>query len=412
MESPPVTLELLKTVGRKLKRSLTSPKTTSLTPPPIQSEISQMSADLSTDILRLLNPHEPPAEWKKSVAMLRQKGPYKPFIGDKIPTKSLENAIRQRRVSDVTQFTIEQSTSTGVSLPVLKPSLLIRLKGSLTPSDYLTAEKKSLAIAAAAINNSLDKEVKKALEVFEETSFNSPTEPKAEKAPFSRLLTKLRESPSSPNDPRASPDAYFPSKVTQEPTTKSLPFNRHITHGSARPIIRPLKSVVSHEHRFGDTSNNARTALNDLTGLDLEEYPNGKSIYTGSSFVHQPVSTFVDHEFASNSAISQKKNLYGEAHQIVGSVDKAQVYDELTVGEVITKRDVVSLEKKRDAQEDVTGLDSFVSWRRRNKEHDGTSVVTEALKVDNTSIKFFPTMLSELTANYSKDLVDNINKAH
>lgn len=409
-----MTLQLLRTVGRKLKSSLASPKAASPSAPPIQSEISQMSADLSTDILRLLNPQEPPAEWKKSVAMLRQKGLCKPFIENKAPTKGLENAIRQRRVSDTTQFTIEQSASadTSLSVPALKPSLLIRLKGSLAPSDYLTAEKKSLAAAAAAINDSIDKEVKKTLEVLDETGFDSPNGPKTRKAPFSRLLTKLRESPSSQNDSCTSPDAYFPSKITQEPTKKLLPFSRHVAHGSARPIIRSLKSVVTAEHKFNNAPTTTCTPLTNLAGLDLEEYPNSKSLYTGLSFVRQPASTLIDHEFAVNSAIPRKKDSCGETHQIVGSVDKIQVYDELAMGEVITKRDIAPLEKNCDIQKSVTGLDSFVSWRRRNKEHDGASIVTEALKVDTTSIKFFPTMLSELTANYSKDLVDNINKAY
>lgn len=421
MESPPVTLELLRTVGRKLKSSLPSLK--ALTPgmPRQQSDIPQIPSDLPIDILNLLNPQEPPIEWKKNIAMLRQKAPCKPFIENKAATKSLENAIRKRKAPVTTNFTIEQSTPTASSLPVLKPSLLIRLKGSLTPNDYLTVEKKSLMDATAAINNSIDKEVKKTVEAFEDTSPNFQGEPRACKTSLSRLLTKLPGSTSAHNNTNAPTNIYFSGRMARGPTGDLFPRSGCIFNKSARPVMGSTKPIAAKDILFNGyqynsiPSSNSYTATatpNDLTGLDLEEYPNNEYIYTGSSFVSKSVSGLANCEATINNTAVQKKNLYGTLPPIAGPADRVQTCDELTMGEVITKRDALLLEKKRgsQAQEEDTGLYSFVSWRRHNKEREGSTVVTEALKIDDTSIKFFPTMLSELTANYSKDLADNVNK--
>ncbi len=407
MESPPVTLELLRTVGRKLKSSLASPKALSPGMPPIQSGLSQIPSDLQIDILHLLTPQEPSTEWKKSIAMLRQKGPCKPFIENKAPAKGLENAIRQRKAYDTTKFTIEQSTPAALSLPTLRPSLLIRLKGSLTPNDYITAEKKSLAAAAATINSSIDREVKKTVEIFEERSLNPSRELKTGKTPASRLLAKLPEN-------NTSIDENIPKKVIRESAKEFLPY-RNIATGSAKPIIGSVKSVITNNalndgHKFSAVPNKAYTIATDLAGLDLEEYPNNKDLYTGSFFTKRPANEFVNCETIVNNTMAQKRDLYGSLSQPTDLLDKMQVYNELTMSEIITKRELPVVEKKRETQGDVTGLDSFVSWRRKNKEREGATVVTEALKIDDTSIKFFPTMLSELTANYSKDLADNINK--
>lgn len=420
MESPPVTLELLRTVGKKLKSSLISPKASSPGMPQRQSGISQIPSDLPIDILHLFNPQDPPTDWKTNILILRQKAPHKHFMETKPSTKCLENAIKQRKAPDTTKFTIEQSTSTISSLPAMKPSLLIRLKGSLTPSDYLTVEKNSVLDAASAINKSIDKEVKKIVEAFEDAGLDSLGKPRSCKTSLSRLLTKLPGNTLSPNT-GTSFNTHFSGRTTREPMGKLPSHNRHVFNRSARPIIGSIKSsaakeIVSNEHQYSsDPSSKMYTVtatLNDITGLDLEEYPDNEYVYTGYPSMPKSINACADSETTIDSTVAQKKNLHKALPQIRGSTDKVQICDALVMGDVIRKRNVSLSEKKPgvQAREDITGLDSFVSWRRNNKEREGATVVTEALKIEDTSIKFFPTMLSELTANYSKDLVDNINK--